>query len=96
MQKAELDTLLKLTAIKLEPEQVPVFLEYFSSMKKMFDDFYEFEIPEENSQQQWLEKKYIQTFTEGEVFADTKAILKNVDSNRLVGNAIEMKSAFGE
>ncbi|MDR0650567.1 MAG: hypothetical protein LBG59_04090 [Candidatus Peribacteria bacterium] len=52
MQKAELDTLLKLTAIKLEPEQVPVFLEYFSSMKKMFDDFYEFEIPEENSQQQ--------------------------------------------
>jgi Asp-tRNA(Asn)/Glu-tRNA(Gln) amidotransferase C subunit len=48
MQKAELDKLLKLTAIELEPEQVPVFLDYFSSMKKMFDEFYEFPLPVDN------------------------------------------------
>jgi hypothetical protein len=41
MQEAELKKLLKLTAIELEPDQMPAFLDYFSSMKKMFDEFYD-------------------------------------------------------
>jgi Asp-tRNA(Asn)/Glu-tRNA(Gln) amidotransferase C subunit len=98
MQRAELDKLLKLTAIELEPEQVPVFLDYFSSMKKMFDEFYNIPLVEEGNEQSENEdnEKYIECFTQGAEFANAKAMLENVEKERLVGNAIEVKSAFGE
>jgi Asp-tRNA(Asn)/Glu-tRNA(Gln) amidotransferase C subunit len=92
MTKAELDKLLKLTAIELEPEQVPAFLEYFSAMKKMFDEFYEFPLPE--MVEGTGEEKRITCFDQGAVFGNAKAILANVEEKRLVGNAIEVKSAF--
>jgi hypothetical protein len=41
MQETELQGLLKQTAIELDPDQIPVFLEYFSGMKEMFDAFCE-------------------------------------------------------
>ncbi|MDR2415673.1 MAG: hypothetical protein LBD75_03550 [Candidatus Peribacteria bacterium] len=94
MQKAELDKLLKLTAIELDPEQMPVFLDYFSSMKKMFDEFYDFPLPEEVTFV--ADEKRMMCFTQGEVVDQTKAMLANVKKERLVGNAIEVKSAFGE
>jgi hypothetical protein len=94
MQEAELKKLLKLTAIELEPEQVPAFLEYFANMKKMFDEFYEFPLPEVSAGKG--DEKQMVCFTEGAVFGNAKAILANVEENRLVGNAIAVKSAFGE
>jgi Asp-tRNA(Asn)/Glu-tRNA(Gln) amidotransferase C subunit len=94
MQEAELKKLLKLTAIELEPEQVPAFLEYFTNMKQMFDEFYAFPLPE--IEEGVGEEKRIACFTEGAVFGNAKAILANVEEKRLVGNAIAVKSAFGE
>ena len=47
MQKAELERLLALTAVRLAPGQESAFLEYFTGMKKMFDEFYEFPLPED-------------------------------------------------
>jgi Asp-tRNA(Asn)/Glu-tRNA(Gln) amidotransferase C subunit len=41
-----LQKLLKLTAIELPEEQKPAFLDYFNSMKAMFDDFTSFPLPD--------------------------------------------------
>jgi hypothetical protein len=95
MQKAELDKLLQLTAIKLAPGQESVFLNYFSTMKEMFDKFREFPLPDEIAGGA-EEEKVITCFEQGVDFAATQAMLVNVHSERLVGNAIEVKSAFGE
>lgn len=94
MQEAELKKLLELTAIKIDPDQMPAFLDYFSNMKQMFDEFYEFPLPEELENAD--DEKVIACFDRQETFADAKAILANVKAERLVGNAIEVKSAFGE
>jgi Asp-tRNA(Asn)/Glu-tRNA(Gln) amidotransferase C subunit len=94
MQKAELDKLLQLTAIELAPEQMPAFLDYFSSMKKMFDEFYNFPLPDDIKLAE--DEKSIACFEQGNVFPSAEAILANVEKKRLVGNAIEVKSAFGE
>ena len=98
MQTTELQKLLKLTAIELEPEQMPVFLEYFTGMKQMFDEFYDFSLSANNSAEQGgeQEESYIQCFTQEEQFINGAGILANVEQKRLVGNAIEVKSAFGE
>ncbi|MDR0860219.1 MAG: DUF4089 domain-containing protein [Candidatus Peribacteria bacterium] len=94
MQEAELQKLLKLTAIELDPDQMPAFLDYFSNMKQMFDEFYEFPLPEEIVSSD--EEKVIACFDQQETFVDAQAILQNVNAERLAGNAIEVKSAFGE
>jgi Asp-tRNA(Asn)/Glu-tRNA(Gln) amidotransferase C subunit len=94
MQEAELKKLLKLTAIELDPDEMPAFLEYFSNMKQMFDEFYEFPLPEEIALSD--EEKVIACFGQQETFANAQGILANVNAERLVGNAIEVKSAFGE
>ncbi|MDR2540854.1 MAG: hypothetical protein LBD11_03585 [Candidatus Peribacteria bacterium] len=94
MQESELKKLLKLTAIKLDPDQMTAFLDYFSNMKQMFDEFYEFPLPEEIVSSD--EEKVIATFDYQETFVNAGAILQNVNPERLVGNAIEVKSAFGE
>ena len=41
-----LQKLLKLTAIELPEDQKPAVLDYFNSMKAMFDDFASFPLPE--------------------------------------------------
>jgi hypothetical protein len=94
MQKAELDKLLQLTAIELAPGQESVFLNYFSTMKEMFDKFREFPLPEAVEGAE--EEKVIARFEQGADFAAAQAMLANVNAERLVGNAIEVKSAFGE
>ena len=96
MQEAELKKLLQLTAIELEPEQMPVFLEYFNGMKQMFDEFCEFPLPADVSSDSEENGKSIPCFVNGEAFANAEGILANVEKGRLVGNAIEVKSAFGE
>ena len=108
MQEVELKKLLKLTAIELEPSQVLVFLEYFTGMRKMFDEFVETApLLKEGSEAGGSNSLYLSTsptppyeggwcFVEGEEFGNVKGILANVDEKRLVGNAIEVKSAFGE
>jgi hypothetical protein len=79
---------------------MPVFLEYFNGMKQMFDEFYNFPLPVDSSSNTSTplqqEMKSIQCFREGETFNNVEGILTNVDASRLVGNAIEVKSAFGE
>ena len=92
MQKAELDKLLELTAIELSPDQEPVFLDYFNSMKQMFDEFYEFPLPEDVSS---LEEKSLLCFEQGAYFPPD-SLLGNVNKERLVNSAIEVKSAFWE
>ena len=97
MQKTELDKLLALTAITLTPDQEPAFLEYFANMKQMFDEFCNISLLDGLS---WegveQEKKFLQCFTEGEEFKNVEWILANVDAERLMGNAIGVKSIFGE
>jgi hypothetical protein len=46
MTPEQLQKLLKLTAIELPEDQKPAFLDYFNSMKAMFDDFASFPLPE--------------------------------------------------
>ena len=46
MTPEQLQKLLKLTAIELPEDQKPAFLDYFNSMKNMFDDFASFPLPE--------------------------------------------------
>ncbi|MBR7036430.1 hypothetical protein IKI14_00750 [bacterium] len=46
MTPEQLQKLLKLTAIELPEEQKPSFVDYFNSMKAMFDDFTSFPLPE--------------------------------------------------
>jgi hypothetical protein len=46
MTQEQLQKLLKLTAIELPEDQKPAFLDYFNSMKAMFDDFASFPLPE--------------------------------------------------
>ena len=91
MTPEELKKLSELTAIELSPDQEPVFLDYFNNMKKMFDEFYEFPLPE-NVQLSDEEKSLI-CFEQGEFFPPEN-LLGNVKPERLVNNAIEVKSAF--
>jgi Asp-tRNA(Asn)/Glu-tRNA(Gln) amidotransferase C subunit len=46
MTQEQLQKLLKLTAIELPEDQKPAFLNYFNSMKAMFDDFASFPLSE--------------------------------------------------
>jgi hypothetical protein len=94
MNEAELKKLLELTAIELDSEQIPVFLEYFNGMKQMFDEFYDFPLPEGNSSFGDEEKTLI-CFDGLEIFPPD-SLLGNVKPERIVNRAIEVKSAFGE
>lgn len=100
MQQAELDKLLALTAVRLAPGQESVFLEYFTGMKQMFDEFYdtpfEGDFEHNTTKEGQCEEQYIQCFTGGEAFTGTETMLANVDTKRLVSNAIEVKSALGD
>jgi Asp-tRNA(Asn)/Glu-tRNA(Gln) amidotransferase C subunit len=46
MTPEQLQKLLNLTAIELPDDRKPAFLDYFNSMKDMFDDFASFPLPE--------------------------------------------------
>jgi hypothetical protein len=77
-------------------------------MKKMFDEFYDFPLPPatessfvhssnwDQVSQTGDSEASIKCFYQGAVFEHAKAILMNVEEKRLVGNAIEVKSAFWE
>ncbi|MDD2537537.1 MAG: hypothetical protein PHU61_03540 [Candidatus Absconditabacteria bacterium] len=92
MQKAELDKLLELTAVNLDPEQEAVFLDYFTRMKEMFDEFIQFPLPDSDLREG--DTNTIVCFDSQEDFVGGD-ILQNVESERLVNHAIEVKSAFG-
>ena len=93
MQKAELDRLLAQTAITLTPDEEPVFLEYFSEMKKMFDEFCEF--PLQLHDHVVDEEKTLICFRDVEKFPPDP-LLGNIQTERIVNRAIEVKSALGE
>lgn len=91
MQKSELDKLLELTAIKLAPEQEDIFLEYFNTMKQMFDDFREFPLPDDISDDDISQS--ITCFDQHAYFPPDP-LLGNVNKERVINHAIEVKSAF--
>lgn len=93
MQKAELDKLLHLTAIELSPGQESVFLDYFSGMKQMFDDFRTF--PLDIKEESFWEENVVVCFDTLETFS-SDPLLKNVQPERMVNRAIEVTSALGE
>lgn len=89
MTLEQLQKLQKLTAISLNDEEKPVFTEYFTQMKEMFDKFNE-EFKSDMILKCGLNTEKIRTFDgikEQENF-DTIKILKNVISERLVDGAI--------
>ena len=81
MTPEQLQKLLKLTAIELPEDQKPVFLDYFNSMKAIFDDFTSFPIT---------------CFTDQKDFDWLDLVETNVIPERQVNHAIQVNSAIGE
>jgi len=94
MKPEELQKLLNLTAIELPEDQKPAFLEYFNSMKAMFDDFSSFLLPEWDIEVE--DEEPISCFTEQKDFDWMDLITTNVIPNRQSNHAIEVNSAIGE
>lgn len=94
MKPEELQKLLNLTAIELPEDQKPAFLEYFNSMKAMFDDFSSFPLPEWDIEVE--DEEPISCFTEQSDFDWMDLITTNVIPNRQSNHAIEVNSAIGE
>ena len=94
MKPEELQKLLNLTAIELPEDQKPAFLEYFNSMKAMFDDFSSFPLPEWDIEVE--DEEPITCFTEQVNFDWDDLITTNVIPNRQSNHAIEVNSAIGE
>ncbi|MBQ7073638.1 hypothetical protein IJM86_00920 [bacterium] len=61
MLEQELEKLQKNTAIDIADEEKEEFLSYFTGMKKMLDEFYQFQFSEENSRR---EEKNLTLFDE--------------------------------
>ena len=94
MTPEQLQKLLKLTAIELPEDQKPVFLDYFNSMKSMFDDFASFPLPEWDIDVEGVEP--ISLFVDQKDFDGLDLVETNVIPERQVNHAIEVNSAIGE
>ena len=94
MTPEQLQKLLKLTAIELPEDQKPAFLDYFNSMKNMFDDFASFPLPEWDIDVEGDEP--ISCFTDQKDFEGLDLVEANVISDRQVNHAIEVNSAIWE
>ena len=89
-----LQKLLKLTAIELPEDQKPAVLDYFNSMKAMFDDFASFPLPEWEINVEGDES--INCFTDQKDFDWLDLVETNVMPNRQVNHAIQVNSAIWE
>ena len=94
MTPEQLQKLLKLTAIELPEEQKPTFLDYFNSMKAMFDDFASFPLPEWDINVE--DDGPITCFTDQKDFDGLDLVETNVIPERQVNHAIQVNSAIGE
>ena len=94
MTPEELQKLLKLTAIELPEDQKPAFLDYFNSMKAMFDDFTSFPLPEWDIELD--DDDQILCFTDQKDFDGLDLVETNVIANRQVNHAIQVNSAIWE
>ena len=94
MTSEQLKKLLKLTAIELPEDQKPAFLDYFNSMKAMFDDFASFPLPEWDIDVE--DDESISCFVGQEDFSWLDLIESNVIPERQVNHAIEVNSAIWE
>lgn len=92
MTQEQLQRLLKLTAIELPEDQKPTFLNYFNSMKDMFDDFSSFPLPDWDIDT--TEDETISCFTDQKDFEGLDLIETNVIHSRQVNHAIEVNSAI--
>ena len=89
-----LQKLLNLTAIELPEDQKPAFLDYFNSMKAMFDDFASFPLPEWDINVE--DDEPISCFTDQKDFNGLDLVETNVVPERQVNHAIEVNSAIWE
>lgn len=94
MTSEQLKKLLKLTAIELPEDQKPAFLDYFNSMKAMFDDFASFPLPEWDIDVE--DDESISCFVDQKNFDWLDLIESNVIPGRQVNHAIEVNSAIWE
>ena len=94
MTPEQLQKLLKLTAIELPEDQKPAFLDYFNSMKAMFDDFASFPLPDWDIDVD--DDEPITCFVDQKDFDWLDLIEANVMPERQVNHAIEVNSAIGE
>ena len=94
MTLEELQKLLKLSAIDLPEDQKPAFLDYFNSMKAMFDDFASFSLPEWDIEVEADEP--ITCFTDQKDFDWLDLVETNVIPERQVNHAIEVNSVIWE
>lgn len=94
MTPEELQKLLKLTAIDIPEEQKPAVVDYFNSMKAMFDDFSTFPLPEWDIQLE--DDEPISCFYDQKDFDWLDIVAVNAKSERQVNHAIEVNSAIGE
>ena len=92
MTPEQLQKLLKLTAIEVPEDQKPAFLDYFNSMKDMFDDFASFPLPEWDIDVE--DDEPISLFTDQKDFEWLDIIETNVIASRQVNHAIEVNSAI--
>ncbi len=94
MTPEQLQKLLKLTAIELPEDQKPAFVDYFNSMKNMFDDFASFPLPEWDIDVE--DDEPISCFADQKDFEGLDLVETNVIPSRQVNHAIEVNSAIGE
>ena len=94
MTPEQLQKLLKLTAIELPEDQKPAFIDYFNSMKAMFDDFALFPLPEWDIDVE--DDEPISLFVDQKDFDGLDLVETNVIPERQVNHAIEVNSAIGE
>ena len=94
MTPEQLQKLLKLTAIELPEDQKPKFLDYFNSMKDMFDDFASFPLPEWDIDVE--DDEPISLFVDQKNFDWLDLVETNVIPERQVNHTIEVNSAIGE
>jgi len=94
MTPEQLQKLLKLTAIELPEDQKPIFLDYFNSMKAMFDDFASFPLPEWDIDVE--DDEPISLFVDQKDFNGLDLVETNVIPERQVKHTIEVNSAIGE
>jgi len=94
MTPEQLQKLLKLTAIELPEDQKPAFVDYFNSMKDMFDDFASFPLPEWDIDVE--DDESISCFVDQKDFDGLDLVETNVIPERQVNHAIEVNSAIGE
>ena len=94
MTPEQLQKLLKFTAIELPEDQKPVFLDYFNSMKAMFDDFASFPLPEWDINVE--DDEPITCFTDQKDFDWLDLVETNVITERQENHTIHINSANWE